>query len=228
MNKTNFILSKDNVSNYKKNYEIIAHDNNIADIVYKYIDKYGYGVDLNCIDVSEVTDMSDVFSNQGFEGDVSEWDVSNVVKMDGMFAGCRKFNCNLSNWDVRNVKSMENMFQNCRVFNQPLENWDVSSVENMEDMFRGCHRFNQDLSKWDVRNVKDMNSMFINCLDFEGKGLKKWNVENVKDISNMFKFCYHFKEDLSKWKLNSCKDSIGFDVGTKSWEKNKKPFIKII
>ena len=55
--------------------------------------------------MSKITDMSDLFAGiTYFNGDVSDWDVSNVEDMFCMFKGCEKFNQDISNWDVSNVK----------------------------------------------------------------------------------------------------------------------------
>ena len=74
--------------------------------------------DFNCIDTSEITDMSDLFRdidiNKNF--DVSKWDVSNVTNiknMNFMFYDCKKLNCDLSNWNVSKVEDTTVMFYNC-------------------------------------------------------------------------------------------------------------------
>ena len=65
------------------------------------IDRDGPNCDLNFIDVSKVTDMSNLFGIFGeFKGNISEWDVSNVTNMSGMFDFNEHFNGDLSQiWD---------------------------------------------------------------------------------------------------------------------------------
>ena len=66
----------------------------------------------------------------------------------------------ISNWDVSNVTSMIGMFLDATSFNQPLNNWNVSKVTDMESMFGNATSFNQPLNKWNVSNVTNMSSLF--------------------------------------------------------------------
>ena len=132
-------------------------------IIEKRIETEGNKVDLNDIDTSKITDMSNLFERTNFSGDISNWNVSNVKNMSFMFYRCYQFNSDISLWDVSNVTNMRDMFYNCKKFNQDISSWDVSNVTNMKFMFHGCEAFNQDISSWDVSNVRNNDDMFYNC-----------------------------------------------------------------
>ena len=73
-----------------------ADKNELKEIIKKRIKKSGPDCDLNDIDTSLITDMSELFSDSKFNGDISKWDVSNVTNMRWMFAQS-VFNGDISN-----------------------------------------------------------------------------------------------------------------------------------
>ena len=45
-----------------------------------------------------------------FNGDISQWDVSKVTDMSGMFLYASNFDGDISKWDVSSVTTMSHMF----------------------------------------------------------------------------------------------------------------------
>ena len=54
--------------------------------------------------------MYKMFYDADFNGNISEWDVSNVTNMEEMFYLAESFNQDISDWDVSNVTDMHYMF----------------------------------------------------------------------------------------------------------------------
>ena len=183
-----YLLSK---KHNKLEHTIHATNDTIKQIVKSEIDKLGNNADLNHIDVSEVTDFRNVFRLKKFNGDISEWDVSNAIMMDQMFQGCLEFNCDLGNWNVSNVTSMSKMFALDSKFEGiGLENWNLSpKIEYLDGMFIGCKIFNRDISRWKVTtSVRHFGDMFKNCESFE-QDLSSWETSKLANKIDMFKNC---------------------------------------
>ena len=157
-------------------------------------DNPNWNADLNCIDTSSITDMSDLFSYK---------------------YGLNKFNGNISKWNTKNVKNMYNMFY-ISEFNQNISNWNVSNVENMKSMFNKS-KFNGDISNWNVSNVQDMSYMFEES-QFN-QDISKWNVSNVETMKDMFKNS-KFNQDIGSWPLKEDTDLRNISIST---EYNKLP-----
>ena len=136
---THYIQEKLIIKKSNNNYKYFPETNKeLKDIIKQRIKQDGNEVDLNNIDVSKITDMSNLFERTAFNGDISNWDVSSVTNMRYMFSWCESFNQDISNWNVSNVENMSNMFYGCESFNQDISGWDVSNVENMSNMFYEC------------------------------------------------------------------------------------------
>ena len=147
----------------------------LQEIIIQRIKDDGLECDLNDIDVSKINDMGHVFDAyinkifKDFNGDVSQWNVSNVKNMEHMFWECKKFNCDLSKWDVSNVENIEYMFYGCENFKQNLNKWNVSKVKKMKCTFTNCTT----KPKWYDKDNDNYSSDFFD--------ISQWNVSNAID-----------------------------------------------
>jgi surface protein len=151
-------------------------------------------------DVSNVTNMQQLFFFTAFNQSLENWDVSSVTNMVWMFGGSN-FNQPIESWDVSNVTNMSYMFDDSP-FNQPLNNWDVSSVTNMNHLF-SYTPFNQPLDKWNVSNVTDIGGMFSHSTFNQPIG--NWDVSSVTNMNGMFNDS-PFNQPLNNWDVSSVTD----------------------
>ena len=185
-------------------------------------------------------------------GDINTWNVSQVTNMSELFSFRRNFNDNISQWDVGNVTNMQGMFYNASAFNQPLEQWNVGNVTNMQSMFNSASSFNQPLEQWEVSNETNILHMFKNAtailqrypnadndprsvftstetntpngIEFDNDTLREavnlwfsdrdeairqygdintWNVSKVTDMSELFNDRRDFNDDISNWDVGN-------------------------
>lgn len=151
-------------------------------------------------DVSDVTNMSNLFVNQAISESLNDWDVSNVDNMYRMFTGA-DYNKPLDRWDVSSVITMGYMFEKSK-FNQPINKWDVSRVESMVGMFKTSN-YNQPLNDWNVSNVRYMDFMFNNSM--YDHPLDKWDVSAVEDMKFMFENS-QYNQPLNSWDVSRVED----------------------
>ena len=145
--KEKLIINKD----YHDNKIVVKSFDELRKIIEDRYDKLGPGTKQNPIDFNDI-DVSNLqyFYNNEDKGifeytkfkyiDISEWDVSNIKSMRGMFFMCKELKSvgDISEWDVSNVTSMTSMFDGCKSFNQDLSKWNVSKVKYDSYMFDDC------------------------------------------------------------------------------------------
>ena len=136
---THYIQEKLVIKKKSNNYNYFPQTKEeLRDIILHRIKDEGNEVNLNDIDVSNITDMSVLFKGTNFNGDISKWDVSNVTNMSYMFYYCELFNKDISKWNISNVTVIKHMFYCCYKFNQDISKWDVSNVKSMDGIFYSC------------------------------------------------------------------------------------------
>ena len=117
------------------------------------------------LDMSEVTDMSYMFS-----------DMENIESLD------------LSFFNTKNVVDMNNMFIASRKLSSlNLNNFKTSNVTNMSGMFSGLSKItNLDISIFDTSNVTNTSNMFSDMRSLTSLDLSNFNTSKVTDFSKMF------------------------------------------
>lgn len=174
----------------------------LKDCIKKEIEIQGNNANLNCIDTSKITDMSHLFQETEFNGDISRWDVSRVKDMCCMFFKNYYFNGDLSKWNVGNVKDMSGMFFKS-AFNGDISQWDVRSVTDMSSMFQisAFSGENGDISGWDVSNVENMQLMFA-YTKFSGDVVSHWVLKKKCDTSDIFKRSTQWENSIDFQRIN--------------------------
>ncbi|CAL6323741.1 unnamed protein product [Bathycoccus prasinos] len=95
-----------------------------------------------------------------FNGDIGNWDTSQVTDMRLMFHYSYAFSKILEIGTRPKVTNLDRMFYLAKVFDQPIGTWDTSQVTDMYRMFRHAYTFNQPIGNWDTSSVTSMQEMF--------------------------------------------------------------------
>ncbi|MDO4912449.1 MAG: BspA family leucine-rich repeat surface protein [Lactobacillus sp.] len=196
-------------------------------------------IDLRNFDTSNITDFSDIFSNNdkvqsiNMSGlntsaattmkwlfyrcnsltslDVSGWDTSNVTDMSYMFSGDGKLpTLDITHFKTGKVTDMSEMFGNCKALTSlDLSKLDTSNVTNMNNMFFGISMKTLDLSNFNTSKVTDMSYMFCYS-QLENLDLSHFDTSSVTNMSSMFSNAMSLKSlNLSGFNTEKVTDMSG-------------------
>ncbi|CAL6424935.1 unnamed protein product [Bathycoccus prasinos] len=155
--------------------------------------------DISDWDTSQVTSMNNMFLGCiSFNGDIGNWDTSQVTAMIYMFRYSYAFNQNIGNWDTSKVTSLGGMFYLAKAFDQPIGTWDTSQVTNMHRMFRHAYTFNQPIGNWDTSSVTSMQEIFYEDYAFN-QPIRNWDTSSVTSMQEMFYEDIAFNQNISGW-----------------------------
>ena len=158
--------------------------------------------DLSKLDTSEIINMKQIFMFSNFNGDISNWNTSNVKKMNELFHCAIKFNGNINSWDTSKVTNMYGMFFKTELFNSPLNNWNTSNVVCTENMFWNAISFDQNISSWNLENAVNCYCMFLNANAF----MSKYN--SGEDLS-------YYTDEIKEWLINNREKMSDIDLKDK-------------
>ena len=186
-------------------------------------------IEMQYWDVSNIVTMRGAFMNTT-EGVVktanpvstylSNWNVSNVYDMSGMFHGATGFNQNISSWNVSDVSNMNDMFNGATTFNNggtTIMTWNCGNVTTMERMFVGATSFNANIGGWSVNNVLSFKDMFKGVTSFNvgGGSIANWNVKNATNFTSMLQGASVFADGMiNLWKVDQTDTITNMIVGT--------------
>ena len=152
-------------------------------------------VDLTNFDMSDVTDMKEMFNyctnlkNIKFSGGVIE----KVTNMNYMFNYCKNLEeIYLGNFKTDRVTSMGGMFQHCEKLKKiDLSRFDTESTVQLGCMFNDCYNLEEIIlsNNFTVSKALFLPWMFYGCEKLEKLDLKHFVFEKAMDLTQLFEGC---------------------------------------
>ena len=147
--------------------------------------------------------------------DLTKFDTSNVISMEGMFQNCEDLQyLNINGMKTSSVTNMESMFENCKKLESlDLSSFETSSVLNMKKMFCNCENLVYiDVSNLDTSSVSDMTQMFSFCKKLSSIDLSNFVIKNANTYQ-MFSYC----EKVKSIKFSDVNKMSSTNMGNMFW-----------
>ena len=119
-------------------------EQHLRDLIAQAMAVQGEKADLNHIDVGAISDFDGLFEDSSFNGNISQWDVSQGIYAANMFKNSA-FDGDISHWNWQWLQTADGMFSNS-VFKGDISLWRLQHLYSCEDMFAGS-LFNGDLTR---------------------------------------------------------------------------------
>ena len=152
-------------------------------------------IDLTEFDSSEVKRMDYIFNGcKNLKKIImnNNFKTPNVINMASFFAYCESLtSLDLSNFSTSLTINMAFMFENCvSIKRLNLSNFNTSLVQNMAGMFQNCKSLQSlNLSNFDTSNLMMMSYFFLNCVSLTSIDISNFNTINTNFMSSMFFNC---------------------------------------
>ena len=118
-----------------------------------------------------------------------------------MFISALAFNQPIGNWDVSNVVNMQDMFAVAIAFNQDISGWNTSNVLTMNEMFIYASAFNQNLGNWNLSSIIVLPNCNDSCrANAQSNGIINLGMGNMLRQSGMD--CSNYSLTLQGWAAN--------------------------
>ncbi len=198
-------------------------------------------LNLNGIDVTNVTNMRSTFSYAGLaqgetpfleELDISEWHPQKIQNLRETFLNCNKLNSiDLSGWNLTNLENMYRTFEGCTNANIILDGWNDPNacpkggkLHSVKEAFKNCSSMTGtvDFSNW-VTTGLNGSYVMDNSHEYDDAELDNidhktiYNIDG--DMSDMFSGCRSLQRIIMKgWDLSNSKNTGGIFSGCTSLE----------
>ena len=86
--------------------------------------------------------LYEIFSGTSFDQDLTWFNPQPFVSLHGFLKGASLFNGDVADWDLSNVQDIGQLFESAESFDRSLASWDVSSVTHADGLFKNALSFN--------------------------------------------------------------------------------------
>jgi len=168
--------------------------------------------------------------------DVSGWDTSSIVTMEGMFNQSSNLTTigDVSGWNVSNVITMKDMFKGCSsLLSVNLDTWSITNLNSIYSMFEGCTALIAiNLVAWNTVGLAIMTSTFRNCTALATIDISGWNVQSLLNASNLFLgvplITAQYDAILTSWSAQSVQPTVNISFGTVKYTLALEPLRDIL